>query len=188
MKKRAMPGAFRSIARFDEWLGRKDSNPRMPESKSGALTNLATPQRKPVPLSLRVAAKSLPPTSFRRIRKADGARACVRPDPQCLSEVARARIRRRIGTRRPQWRTPPNRSCAPTPRLGAARQLRTRSREISWPRRLRDHSARNRRKRRLFSSTRSSVSIQGPRKSTPSTPEQRAPPCLLYTSPSPRDS
>ena len=28
-----------------EWLGRKDSNPRMPESKSGALTNLATPQR-----------------------------------------------------------------------------------------------------------------------------------------------
>lgn len=27
------------------WLGRKDSNPRMPESKSGALTNLATPQR-----------------------------------------------------------------------------------------------------------------------------------------------
>ena len=25
------------------WLGRKDSNPRMPESKSGALTNLATP-------------------------------------------------------------------------------------------------------------------------------------------------
>src|SRR5215813_1517340 len=43
MKKRAMPGAFRSIARFDEWQGRKDSNPRMPESKSGALTNLATP-------------------------------------------------------------------------------------------------------------------------------------------------
>jgi hypothetical protein len=26
------------------WLGRKDSNLRMPESKSGALTNLATPQ------------------------------------------------------------------------------------------------------------------------------------------------
>ena len=26
------------------WLGRKDSNPRMPESKSGALTDLATPQ------------------------------------------------------------------------------------------------------------------------------------------------
>ncbi|CAM2191419.1 protein of unknown function [Paraburkholderia kururiensis] len=25
------------------WQGRKDSNPRMPESKSGALTNLATP-------------------------------------------------------------------------------------------------------------------------------------------------
>ena len=30
-------------ARF--WLGRKDSNPRMPESKSGALTSLATPQK-----------------------------------------------------------------------------------------------------------------------------------------------
>src|SRR5690606_35888367 len=29
---------------FKRWLGRKDSNPRMPESKSGALTNLATPQ------------------------------------------------------------------------------------------------------------------------------------------------
>ena len=29
-----------------KWLGRKDSNPRMPESKSGALTNLATPQRR----------------------------------------------------------------------------------------------------------------------------------------------
>ena len=28
------------------WLGRKDSNPRMPESKSGALTNLATPQQR----------------------------------------------------------------------------------------------------------------------------------------------
>src|SRR6187549_798429 len=27
------------------WQGRKDSNPRMPESKSGALTNLATPLR-----------------------------------------------------------------------------------------------------------------------------------------------
>ena len=26
------------------WLGRKDSNLRMPESKSGALTSLATPQ------------------------------------------------------------------------------------------------------------------------------------------------
>src|SRR3979409_1585882 len=26
------------------WLGRKDSNPRMPESNSGALTSLATPQ------------------------------------------------------------------------------------------------------------------------------------------------
>src|SRR5690606_36894036 len=26
------------------WLGRKDSNPRIPESKSGALTSLATPQ------------------------------------------------------------------------------------------------------------------------------------------------
>ena len=25
------------------WQGRKDSNPRMPESESGALTNLATP-------------------------------------------------------------------------------------------------------------------------------------------------
>ena len=28
------------------WQGRKDSNPRMPESKSGALTNLATPLRR----------------------------------------------------------------------------------------------------------------------------------------------
>jgi hypothetical protein len=28
-----------------EWLGKKDSNLRMPESKSGALTNLATPQQ-----------------------------------------------------------------------------------------------------------------------------------------------
>ncbi len=26
------------------WLGKKDSNLRMPESKSGALTSLATPQ------------------------------------------------------------------------------------------------------------------------------------------------
>ena len=31
----------------NQGLGRKDSNPRMPESKSGALTNLATPQRMP---------------------------------------------------------------------------------------------------------------------------------------------
>ena len=30
---------------FEIWLGRKDSNLRMPESKSGALTNLATPQK-----------------------------------------------------------------------------------------------------------------------------------------------
>ena len=28
---------------LQNWQGRKDSNPRMPESKSGALTNLATP-------------------------------------------------------------------------------------------------------------------------------------------------
>src|SRR3954469_6445408 len=34
-----------------EWLGRKDSNPRMPESKSGALTSLATPH--PVLTNLR---------------------------------------------------------------------------------------------------------------------------------------
>ena len=38
----------KSPVRFHElgfvlWQGRKDSNPRMPESKSGALTNLATP-------------------------------------------------------------------------------------------------------------------------------------------------
>ena len=31
---------------LDVWQGRKDSNPRMPESKSGALTNLATPLRR----------------------------------------------------------------------------------------------------------------------------------------------
>lgn len=30
------------------WLGRQDSNLRMPESKSGALTNLATAQSKEV--------------------------------------------------------------------------------------------------------------------------------------------
>src|SRR6185312_14042838 len=33
--------------------GRKDSNPRMPESKSGALTNLATPLR-PRPFGMRM--------------------------------------------------------------------------------------------------------------------------------------
>lgn len=32
------------IAVMNEWLGRKDSNPRMAESKSAALTSLATPQ------------------------------------------------------------------------------------------------------------------------------------------------
>src|SRR5690606_4761831 len=30
--------------RLKKWLGKKDSNLRMPESKSGALTNLAIPQ------------------------------------------------------------------------------------------------------------------------------------------------
>ena len=35
-----LPGLKKS-----EWLGKKDSNLRMPESKSGALTNLATPQQ-----------------------------------------------------------------------------------------------------------------------------------------------
>src|SRR5260221_8632183 len=30
------------------WQGRKDSNPRMPESKSGALTSLATPLHSPI--------------------------------------------------------------------------------------------------------------------------------------------
>ena len=39
-------GATRAFRRRPAgWLGRKDSNPRMPESKSGALTSLATPQR-----------------------------------------------------------------------------------------------------------------------------------------------
>src|SRR5665213_1342243 len=38
------------VARGESWQGRKDSNLRMPESKSGALTNLATPLRpRPVP-------------------------------------------------------------------------------------------------------------------------------------------
>jgi hypothetical protein len=31
------------IVEKNNWLGKKDSNLRMPESKSGALTNLATP-------------------------------------------------------------------------------------------------------------------------------------------------
>jgi hypothetical protein len=31
------------LRRYMYWLGRKDSNLRMPESKSGALTSLATP-------------------------------------------------------------------------------------------------------------------------------------------------
>src|SRR5690606_18855378 len=42
------PGTRHHWMRRDQerkWLGRKDSNPRMPESKSGALTNLATPQQ-----------------------------------------------------------------------------------------------------------------------------------------------
>src|SRR6267378_6371729 len=33
-----------AIAKRSQWLGRKDSNPRMAESKSAALTSLATPQ------------------------------------------------------------------------------------------------------------------------------------------------
>ena len=43
-----VPGALlvNRCAALRRWLGRKDSNPRMPESKSGALTNLATPQRR----------------------------------------------------------------------------------------------------------------------------------------------
>ena len=36
--------AYCSLTPCFIWLGRKDSNLRMPESKSGALTNLATPQ------------------------------------------------------------------------------------------------------------------------------------------------
>jgi hypothetical protein len=36
------------------WLGRKDSNLRMPESKSGALTSLATPQLLVATLSVSV--------------------------------------------------------------------------------------------------------------------------------------
>ena len=34
------------VALDARWLGRKDSNPRMAESKSAALTDLATPQQK----------------------------------------------------------------------------------------------------------------------------------------------
>ena len=42
-------GQVRYLPGFWEfgWLGKKDSNLRMPESKSGALTNLATPQQTP---------------------------------------------------------------------------------------------------------------------------------------------
>ena len=36
---------LQGVATQKKWQGRKDSNPRMPESKSGALTNLATPLR-----------------------------------------------------------------------------------------------------------------------------------------------
>ncbi len=41
-------GKTRYLPEFEEirWLGKKDSNLRMPESKSGALTNLATPQQR----------------------------------------------------------------------------------------------------------------------------------------------
>ena len=46
-RRRTKAPRWRTCARqCGKWLGRKDSNPRMPESKSGALTNLATPQRK----------------------------------------------------------------------------------------------------------------------------------------------
>ncbi len=37
------PSATGCLTQEDVWQGKKDSNLRMPESKSGALTNLATP-------------------------------------------------------------------------------------------------------------------------------------------------
>ncbi len=39
-------GARAGEAEWRNWQGRKDSNLRMPESESGALTNLATPLTK----------------------------------------------------------------------------------------------------------------------------------------------
>jgi hypothetical protein len=44
-EQRGIESLPRWIRRCEEWLGRKDSNPRMAESKSAALTSLATPQR-----------------------------------------------------------------------------------------------------------------------------------------------
>src|SRR5690554_2275810 len=57
------------------WLGRKDSNPRMPESKSGALTNLATPQRS----DLRCTREPLP-AAYAPVAKAHSERGCRATD------------------------------------------------------------------------------------------------------------
>jgi hypothetical protein len=54
----------------DSWLGRKDSNLRMSESKSDALTSLATPQALTSKMNMGMAAFIFPTPAS--IRAADG--------------------------------------------------------------------------------------------------------------------
>ena len=152
-----------------EWLGRKDSNLRMPESKSGALTNLATPQRRNLRARsrARIGTARNPFRAITRTPRADGARASGRRSPAMpggrAASAARAAC---FGCKRREHATARSRH----PRVRRMRaQCRERSgdvRESAHARRLADRCGHNPRKRRLFSPTACCVSIPARRKSS----------------------
>ncbi len=130
--------ALRAKRLRKKWQGRKDSNPRMPESKSGALTNLATPLR-PRPCEARVRSYSrsgwcvepardesvhrcrqLVHHALRGLRGSRTPRKRSRPSPSCRA-VARARSHSRCSrTSGNRAATTPSRSLRNAPLSGCA--------------------------------------------------------------------
>ena len=158
-----------------KWLGRKDSNPRMPESKSGALTNLATPQRrKPSRTDGALVVRGIRSRASRERRKR---MPRERPGDKTL-HCRRPRLDRgaRFGFGGKGREHAAARSRHPRMRASARANSRAPRRcpEIAQPQPAAGHCGHNPRKRRPFSPTRRFVSIPAPRKSPRSTPRSAA--------------
>ena len=138
----------------------------MPESKSGALTNLATPQRKTCEFVLwRKSAPTAHPTAHPNA--ASGCRASVRATkPRCPARAPRPPRAPPVPTQMPRTRNLPIPSCARDANARRVPRAQWRRRESAQARRVEGRSGHNPRKRFLFSPTACFVSIPAQRKST----------------------
>ena len=140
-----------------EWLGRKDSNLRMPESKSGALTNLATPQRRNLCAANAGAVRTCAGIRFpRHANAASGCRASVRAtNPRMAGGLASTAARASAsGGKRREHAARPTPSSAHAANARASFGAPSRCPETARPRSAEGRCAHNPRKRRPFSPTR----------------------------------